>query len=252
MSAVHLIQSVSGALYMLTISVVGFRMLMLARRTRGLPELFLGCSLLVGGTLGAGTEAAAYSAMDQVAPSRVGWLLIVGKVIALSGLLGQVLFVWWVFRRDAPWGLWMVFGLTLLPVLSILAFLHNGTWQSGHMPTWICAVEFIGRAGGSVWMLTEALAYWAKLRRRARLGLADPVVTNRFLLWSMAGACGLIMLATSLPPVLVSDSHSDSSWLALDLVVFALAGVATSLLYWLTFLPPASYLGWIQSTVAEA
>ena len=244
MDGTQVIQSVAGALYMLTISVVGVRMLALARRTRGLPELFLGTSLFVGGTLGAGLEAAAYSLVDTRGPEAVGPLLIIGKSIALTGFLGQALFVWYVFRRDALWAKVLVGGILVPPTFAILAFLDHGTWQSGNMPTWICLVEFFGRVSGSVWMLTESLLYWHKLRLRARLGLADPVVLNRFLLWSMAGVCGVLMLATSLPPVLVEES--DSTLMALDLVVFALMGCATSALYWLTFLPPAGYLRWVR------
>ena len=52
MDAITILQFPAGALYLLAVGVVGCRLLMLARRTRQLPELLLGLSLLLGGTLG--------------------------------------------------------------------------------------------------------------------------------------------------------------------------------------------------------
>ena len=48
-----IIQAIAGTLYLATISTVGIRVLILARRNRGMPELLLGISLVVGGTFGA-------------------------------------------------------------------------------------------------------------------------------------------------------------------------------------------------------
>ena len=43
-----------------------------------------------------------------------------------------------------------------------------------------------------LWGAVESLRYYALMRRRLRLGLADPLVTNRFLLWGLGiGAAGV-------------------------------------------------------------
>src|SRR5262249_16178730 len=44
-------------------------------------------------------------------------------------------------------------------------------------------INFAARVSGVVWMSVESFRYGAMLRRRLRLGLADPLVANRFLLW---------------------------------------------------------------------
>src|SRR5690606_21650582 len=44
-------------------------------------------------------------------------------------------------------------------------------------------LHFALRLAGWCWVALESFAYWRAMRRRQALGLADPVVENRFLLW---------------------------------------------------------------------
>ena len=61
MTPSEILQSVAGTIYMATITTVGIRLIVLARRNRGLPELLVGLSMLAGGTLGASLEAVGMS-----------------------------------------------------------------------------------------------------------------------------------------------------------------------------------------------
>ena len=57
------------------------------------------------------------------------------------------------------------------------------------MPGGAYWVSWVLRTGALLWLAFESLRYWSLLRRRLRLGLADPLVTNRFLLlgiWALA------------------------------------------------------------------
>jgi hypothetical protein len=100
------------------------------------------------------------------------------------------------------------------------------------------------------WGAGEAFAYWGSLRRRARLGLADPVLVNRFLMWAVsasAAALGTVIgvgasLATgeamlALPAVLASSSAF---------------GFVAALGMWLAFAPPRAYVAWIAGARARA
>lgn len=40
-----------------------------------------------------------------------------------------------------------------------------------------------------LWSATEAFLYHDRMRHRSALGLADPIVANRFLLWAVAALC---------------------------------------------------------------
>ena len=50
---------------------------------------------------------------------------------------------------------------------------------------------YVARVAPYYWLAAESLSYWSAARRRVRIGLADPLVTNRFLLlglWAVAWA----------------------------------------------------------------
>jgi hypothetical protein len=92
--------------------------------------------------------------------------------------------------------------------------------------------------------------YWDKMRRRERIGLADPTVTNRFLLWGIAaGSAGLgtaigisFQLATGIPSVEVPALLMSSS----------LHGLVAAIAMWLAFLPPDFYTRWLRARAGEA
>ena len=94
----------------------------------------------------------------------------------------------------------------------------------------------------------EALLYWRKMRRRLRLGLADPVVTNRFFLWGLgAGAAGVgsavgigAQLATGLTPL-------EIPWVTLS---SSLHGLTAAIAMWLAFLPTDGYRRFLRQQEA--
>jgi hypothetical protein len=97
------------------------------------------------------------------------------------------------------------------------------------------------------------------MRRRVALGLADPLVANRFVLWSVwTGALGFAAL-------LLFAVRSRAFWLQLHGVdprvvmpaaipiTAALAGIAVvcaGVAVWLAFFPPSSYRRWVRAGVA--
>jgi hypothetical protein len=83
--------------------------------------------------------------------------------------------------------------------------------------------------------------------RRMALGLADPVVTNRFLLWGLFGLMATgINVASAAGVVLGADpTHSP-----LVLVPMGLLGAGAALAKYLAFFPPAWYLGRLRTPAA--
>jgi hypothetical protein len=71
-----------------------------------------------------------------------------------------------------------------------------------------------------------------------RLGLANPVVTNRFLLWVFAAFFGFVMVCTAVPPVVLGRTHLLSH---AALVLVGFAGLGSAVCNWLVFFPPAAY-----------
>jgi hypothetical protein len=238
--AIAIIQFPAGASYLLAVGVVGCRLLMLARRTRQVPERLLGLSLLLGGTLGGPLEAAALAGKGEFDPAVAGGLLVAGKLFALAALALQCTFVWRVFRPSEPWAPWLVALILVFPIAAFGQLLAGGMASSGEIPFSWFWVEQIGRVGASCWLVVEGVRYHGMMRRRLALGLADPLVTNRFLLWTLAGAASIVFMLTAVPPMFLAP-HQHELLLLVDLVVFSVAGMAVSVLYLLAFLPPRAY-----------
>lgn len=239
MTSAETLQSIAGAIYMATITTVGIRLMVLSRRNRALPELLLGASLLVGGTFGAVLEAAGMSG-DVYFDKRVaGALIAVGKAMGIVGFVCQALFIRMVFRPNAIWATALVGAILFALLGAYTAFAAAGTFTTGVMPRTIFLLELGPRCAGSLWLIAESIRYYGAMKRRLALGLAEPIVTDRFRLWAIAAIAGLVLLATSVPPVIWPAG--DARWLELLIPVFALSGVVSSGTYLLAFFPPAFY-----------
>jgi len=93
------------------------------------------------------------------------------------------------------------------------------------------------------WGLLECARYHLLLRRRLRLDLADPVVTDRFRLY--AAATGLAVLTNLMGSVFW--------WLGVEMLTHPLGGLllfgfgtSSSVLMMLAFLPPRAYTRWLR------
>jgi hypothetical protein len=217
--------------------VVGVRLLLLARRTRQLPELCFGLSFLLLGVLGYPLSIMARKAAMAGAP--VPGLLPTAFLFQDLASLAMFVATWQTFRPAARWPRYVVgagvaaFAASLLGdsvVARAWLLRDGGVWYE---------LGFWARAGSFLFAAVEASRYYQAMRRRSRLGLADPIVTDRFRLWALSSsaisAAFLIFymgrwwaenVATSLP-VLAATS---------------VAGLIAGGTVWLAFLPPAAYL----------
>lgn len=97
------------------------------------------------------------------------------------------------------------------------------------------------RAAAFVWCAAEAFAYWARLRRRLRIGLADAVVANRMWLWgtsSLLIALGFAVFAAGT----LSAGGVNAAPVVLTVSAIGLLAAAAMTL---AFFPPAFYLRWL-------
>ena len=231
-------QALGGSLFFLASAAVAIRLLFLARRNRGLPELLLGLSFLLGGTIGAMVEVAGIAASQQLQPAQVGTLFMIGKLFGIAGLTCSVVFIGWVFRRHERWAVVPAAALIALALVAFGGLATAGTFSSGvNAAPWFW-LEFATRLGSPCWLGLEAGRYYLRMKRRTRLGLADPVVTDRFLLWTFAAACSFLMLTTSIAPIVLGRTHPVA---IAALAVFSVTGAATAACYWLAFFPPEAY-----------
>ena len=239
METLEAVQGLGGAFYFVATVVVGIRLLVLAHTNRAVPELFLGLSFLLAGTIVSCLEVAGMvSAQLEAPPARVATLFATGKLFGVAGMACSILFIWWVFRRDERWALVPAIAVMATALVGLAGLLSAGTLSSGVSPAPWFWIEFAARVAVPCWLGLEAGRYYFQMKRRMRLDLADAVVVNRFLLWTFAAGFGLLMTCTAIPPALLGRLHPLSH---AALLIVGLAGVGAAVCYWLAFFPPEAY-----------
>ena len=239
---------VAVAAVALASTIVGGRLLRVARRTRGLPELTLGLSLV--GITGVGLPIVLLTELRAtIGPQLTLAADLVGSFVVAAGFAGFYLFTWRVFRPDATWAavLAAAGSVTLFLATGATVWLAIGTTTSEEKYLAVRAPEivlFASAALGFLWTALEAFPCYARLRRRCAIGLAQPAVANRVLLWGLTGAaaCGALAILTALRLL-------DINYLSAPVALFTIAGCGflVSGLLSLAFLPPQAYLRWIEA-----
>jgi hypothetical protein len=233
--------------FIVTGAVVGARLILLARRTRGTAEGCLGLALFAIAGL-------AYPVLIVSAGLDTGTKRAMAATGA--GLLGfgwscLWIFTWTTFRREAAWA-------RAISILAIVATLVISAWRivriAGDDPSalQLPSVHSLGpqmlAQAVYVWTSVEAFRYWTMLKKRVRLGLADPTVANRFLLW---GLMGVFSFASLVVPI-ASTFHRSADMLTLSRLAVGITGTVCSTVLYLAFLPPKAYLRWVGRGGAPA
>lgn len=218
-------------------AVVGVRLVMLSRKTRGLPELYFGLSFLSLGAIGYPLSIAARKA--ALAGTPVPELLPTALFFQDLACLAMLLATWQTFRPTDRWPRYLLWAAAVACVASLLGqSVISGAWAFSDGGVWY-ELGFWTRAGIYFWAATEAGRYYSAMRRRLALGLADPVVTDRFRLWTISSyaICSAFIIfymgrlwadnvATSVPVLLATS----------------VAGLISGVTVWLAFVPPDAYL----------
>ena len=213
--------------------VVGARLLLLARRTRELPELAIAIAFLAGGVVG---SLLGFVAMMNYVPAE--YVVAVG-VVSSAGVqvstLAIAFFNWRVFRPHALWAACIFATVCAIAVVAVLGrLLDTPESPRGPVGFWSGMASVLVTYG---WTTYEALHYHALLRRRLHLGLADAAVTQRILLWGIGSGC---TTGVSLVTLGIRVAGLQTFPPAVQLVMYAL-GFATAAAIWLAFFPPAIY-----------
>jgi hypothetical protein len=230
-------------IFLVVCTTVGVRLLLLARRTRQIPELAIGLGLVLISLFG--MPCCALGRMPRFLGTGVGnGIFSVGAILLGVGISLFFVFTWSVFRRGSRWAAALVIAsslaLLVIPVGQILAG-SQGSSLSEILPrTRPWAVALVAMlALAFAWGGLESLRYYRMLRRRLALGLADPVIANRFLLWTLAGGSAVLLCAYNIAFLLAGSSVIVDT---AGLYTVAVTGSMLSATWYLTFLPPEAYL----------
>lgn len=146
-----------------------------------------------------------------------------------------------VFRpqsRVATGALWLLTGAMVVAFLGAGTLGDWGGWRNDHIWNWI---ELTSQVIGYGWTASESLIYYLSMRRRVEHGLADPVVTNRLLLW---GVYAGMYCASQVGYGFVLALYEDLTTLDTFLGALTVVGQFTLAL---AFFPPAHYVRWLRA-----
>jgi hypothetical protein len=244
----QLLGALLGGSFVLASLFVGLRLVWLAQETRKSPELLVGAGLILLSVLGYPMMTVARKAEALTEPTRIGVAIAAALCLAVGGFL-MVLFVRRVFRQDAPWTTWLAAGYAGIATAVFVSQTDGPGW-------WAWVSEQRGSWAGARWLFlvpigwgaVESLRYWTLLRRRLVLGLADPIVVDRFRLFGIAMSAGLVAnTATVICQILGIEIVGTVA----GTVAVSPASIAAVAL-WLAFLPPRTYLARVQRIAARA
>jgi hypothetical protein len=174
-----------GGSFILASLIIGVRVLLLARRTRGLPELAMGLGLVLMGGLSYPINVAARMSVDLSPDIRVGMMLL-SQLLMWIGCVAIGVFNWRVFRPQARWplALLVTFASAMLAVFLVQC-MTAGMFAFVDAREGIYRFNIVPQGIPYVWGFVESFLYHRKLRKQIEFGLAEPLVTRRIGLWAL-------------------------------------------------------------------
>ena len=228
------------------------------RRSGEWTQWLLGLHLLLSVGVGslltcAGTVAAEFGM--AMSPTVIGVVLSVGYASSGAGLSTTLHFTRRVFRPRRGVAFAFSFTSALAIWIGWLGYVVSGAVAHGRFEGawyWLMTGGMFACNG---WVAFEPMRYYAQLRRRVRLGLCEPIVAERMLLWGLGSVARASMVLmgpiTSRYLQTLGDSQARLSAGASVLVLTSLLGLATAGTYWLAFEPPRAYVRWVEARGAR-
>jgi len=239
----YIAEVVAGAVLL----VVGARLLRLSMRTGEAPERLLGASFLLWGI-----SYQLYNLPIIFADeSLLSFCYLTARICLAVATIVFAVFTRIVFRSQSYWAAGLISAISACIITGLASSLWFGNWENLHPlsnPWWW--PDWIAETAMMIWMACEALSQFSKSRQRRRLGLCDPLASNRFLLWGLASVTWVMVQLV----VMAQDIEFERTGVwgtSFDIQVGALelAGIA---MVWATFFPPAFYQRWINGTAPAA
>jgi hypothetical protein len=240
----------SSLIFVVVGTAVGMRILLRARADRSLPELAIGIALVSFAGITQTFSIARVALEDRMGPGATIALQLGATAGSSLALLGLYVFTWRVFRPDARWAVLLFAGGSALGLWAGAAMAAVSFYAVGVPPVltggWI-ALSALSYAICFGWGAVESLLYHGRLRLRLRLGLADPLLVNRFLLWG--SACS-IAFAIDVALMALAIQHVDFNHAPLPKLLVSASGLVNAVAWYLGFTPPAWYVRWARAGAA--
>jgi hypothetical protein len=240
-------------------AVVAVRLLKLSVRTGQEPERLLGGAILCSAVLGYGVLIANLMIRGDLTGANATTLSVflsgAGRLIHDFGVTLFLLFVVRVFRPEEAWAKALAGGMLLMLWGGAIWGGATGGWryelEAVGQPAWWCEYAVIWSY--PIWSMTESYRYWGAMRRRAAIGLAEPLVANRFFLWGTGSLFSCLAIWTaSVPYAVIGDLDRALAITPAIRIVTAIAGIGSVSCSLFAFLPPAWYRRKVEPLLTRA
>jgi len=231
-----LVQLLAGVFY-IAASVPLFRR---AARSGESPERLLASAFLLYGV------SYLFYQLPMIPTFSARWVefSVIARILTAVGSVFLAFFTRLVFREDAVWAKWAALGCALLVTVGISISFFEGDWE-GYRPLssvgfWI---EWTALMAPGIWVTIEGFVNYRSASKRMALGLCDPLVANRFLIWGFFGIGMMGAMVVVIPMNIEYElSGAFSVWADATgggIEMFTISTV------WLAFYPPAVYRSWV-------
>jgi hypothetical protein len=259
------VQIVTGIVLLLKFclaGIVGVRLLRLPSEGWFSPERCLGWFFLIADVAGGVLITIAYGIWSSqgVAESTgvVNQLHGFGQLALLFGYAMVMLFTQRTFFADSKAALAICWAAIAVMATSLLGRVFVEGFAIGLTPGAFHWMGYYGRFFALACACVTGFAYWMQMKRRVALGLADPMVTNRFLLWGLWAFGGLLMACSE--PVArffysamtgidaaaaQSIQQVGGELITITLCITSVLASITCVLLFLAFFPTDTYKSWI-------
>ena len=225
--------------------VAGLRLVLLSRRTREIPEFAFGGALFAGGL---GFCLYTLTTVTRTLPAELERTLYFLAVGCLDlGVILHFLGIWRVFRPGERWAA-CLFAAGVAAVASHLALVFT-SFEPGRGSSALAFWNFATvAASGHVWSTSEAFRYHGLLRKRLRLGLAEPEMVHRIFLWGCASSAALTQIVITMASHLISGRNLVPGMVSVQ----SLVGLVCAMSLWFSFFPPKAYLRLVMGEQATS
>jgi hypothetical protein len=246
---------------------IGIRLFRLAWREGGFgPEFWLASFFLFAAFLGAGLNISVYVGLADpslaLSPQHGSLVLAASTFTYCLGTIGLHLFTWVTFRPESARARGAVVAGSLSVVAAACAQGLTEGFAVKVFPGIAYWAFYVARVAPYYWLAVESLRYYAAAQRRLRLGLSDPLVTNRFLLlglWAVAwAAMGFSDLVARGIYVMVSGSTTEvrldtaGPIILTTVAVTSAFGTLAAVTLALSFFPTRAYRRFVEARAAAA
>jgi hypothetical protein len=238
----YLLEIIAALAYL----VVGGRLLDRARRTGEAPERLLGLYIAFTGVSYLLYELPLFLAL----PAAVTPMFLAGRIVYALAIVPLALFMRRVFHPGDTRASWLVWACVLCLFAGLLFSALAGDLEGMALSNGWFWVEWIGYTAPFGWVAIDSLRSFSSATRRARIGLCEAVVVNRYLLWAIFGALQVASCLALLPMYSIyAEEQVIAAWA--DALVGGLE-LASLAVLWFVFFPPIAYRRWLSGDAASS